>query len=119
MSALCTRTQPLNHPGANAGELLPEDLMLARLVRQSLRDLARHSSAYAAVFATKSGARLAHHVTGGHVAQLSESGRSALKDVYSLTQAALTVEPGVDTNTLIDRITGRRNPRTDSTPAAG
>jgi LuxR family maltose regulon positive regulatory protein len=36
-----------------------------------------------------------------------------LADLYRLTQAALTVEPGLDTNTLVDRVTGRRDPRHD------
>jgi hypothetical protein len=54
---------------------------------------------------TKPGARLAQHVAVGHVGQLSESGRLALADLYRLTQAALTVEPGLDTNTFVDRVT--------------
>ena len=36
-----------------------------------------------------------------------------MADLYRLTQAALTVEPGLDTDTLVDRVTGRRDPRRD------
>ena len=111
MSALRTKSQP---PGpskrTDPGES-PDDVVLARLVQQGIRDLARHSGAYATVLATKPGARLAQHVTVGHVGRLSESGRAALADLYRLTQAALTVEPGLDTNTFVDRVTGRHDPR--------
>jgi hypothetical protein len=100
-----TRTPP--------GESFLDDAVLARLVQQGIRDLARHSGAYAAMLANKPGARLAHHVAVGYVGQLSESGRAALADLYRLTQAALTVEPGLDTNTVVDRVTGRRDPRLD------
>ena len=115
MSALPTQTQPSSGTATQPGESLVDDAVLARLVQQGLRDLARHSCAYAAVFASKPGARLAHHLTVGYVDQLSESGRRTLADLYRLTQAALTVEPGLDTNTLVDRVTGRRDPRRDHT----
>jgi hypothetical protein len=109
MSALRTEAQP------SSGTRIPpgDDAVLARLVQQGIRDLARHSGAYAAMLANKPGARLAHHVAVGYVGQLSESGRAALADLYRLTQAALTVEPGLDTNTFVDRVTGRRDPRLD------
>ena len=113
MSALPTKTQPSSGTRTHPGESLLDDAVLARLVQQGLRDLARHSCAYAAAFASKPGARLAHHLTVGYVDQLSESGRRTLADLYRLTQAALTVEPGLDTNTLVDRVTGRRDPRRD------
>ena len=115
MSALPTKTQPSSGTRTQPGESSVDDAVLARLVQQGLRDLARHSGAYAALFANKPGARLAHHVTVGYVGQLGESGRSTLADLYRLTQAALTVEPGLDTNTLVDRVTGRRDPRRDHT----
>jgi len=110
MSALPAKPQPSSGTRTQPGESLVDDAVLARLVQQGLRDVARHSCAYAAVFATKPGARLAHHVTVGYVDQLTESGRRTLADLYRLTQAALTVEPGLDTNTLVDRVTGRRDP---------
>ena len=115
MSALHRKTQPSSGTRTQPGESLLDDAVVARLVQQGIRDLARHNGAYAAVFANKPGARLAHHVTVGYVGQLSESGRSTLADLYRQTQAALTVEPGLDTNTLVDRVTGRRDPRRDHT----
>lgn len=99
MSALRTESQPSSHNiRVNPGESLG-DVVLARLVQQGIRDLARHSCAYATVFANKPGARLAQHVAVGYVGQLSENGRVALADLYRLIQAALTVEPGLDTDT--------------------
>ena len=115
MSALSTKTQPSSGTGIQPGESSVDDVVLARLIQQGIRDLARHSGAYATLFANKPGAHLAHHVTVGYVGQLSESGRSTLADLYRQTQAALTVEPGLDTNTLVDRVTGRRDPRRDHT----
>jgi len=114
MSAVRTVTQPSSHTRTQSGESL-DDVVLARFVQQGIRDLGRHSGAYAAVFANKPGARLAHHVAVGYVDRLSESGRVALADLYRLTQAALTVEPGLDTNTFVDRVTGRHDPRLDHT----
>jgi hypothetical protein len=120
-----TAPQPIAWPPAQvvsargtrtpSSEPFLDDAVLARLVQQGIRDLARHSGAYAAVFASKPGARLAHHVAVGYVGQLTQSGRAALADLYRLTQAALTVEPGLDTNTFVDRVTGRRDPRRDHT----
>jgi hypothetical protein len=116
MSALRTKSRPASHnTRTNPGASL-DDVVLARLVQQGIRDLSKHNSAYATVFANKPGARLAPHVAAGYVAQLSDSGRAALADLYRLTQAALTVEPGLDTNTFIDRVTGRHDPRRDHTP---
>ena len=112
MSAVTSKTQPSSHTPTKPGESL-DDVVLARLVQQGIRDLARHSGAYSAVFANKPGARLAHHVVVGYVGQLSESGRVALADLYRLTQAALTVEPGLDTNTFVDRVTGRYDQHRD------
>ena len=115
MSVVRTKTQSSSHTRTKPGESL-DDVVLARLVQQGIRDLARRSGAYAAVFANKPGARLAQHVAVGYVGQLSENGRIALADLYRLTQAALTVEPGLDTNTFVDRVTGRHDPRRDHTP---
>jgi hypothetical protein len=45
MSALRTKSQPLSHnTRTNPGESL-DDVVLARLVQQGIRDLARHSGA--------------------------------------------------------------------------
>lgn len=116
MSSLRTRTLPSSSTRTPPGESFVDDAVLARLVQQGIRDLAKHSGPYAAVFTDKPGARLARHVAIGYVGQLSESGRAALADLYRLTQAALTVEPGLDTNTFVDRVTGRRDPRRDHAP---
>jgi hypothetical protein len=115
MSGLRTKTRPSSGTRTPPGASFLDDAVLARLVQQGIRDLARHSGAYAGVLANKPGARLAHHVAVGYVGHLSESGRVALADLYRLTQAALTVEPGLDTNTFVDRVTGRRDPRRDHT----
>ncbi|GIM62724.1 hypothetical protein Pve01_92980 [Planomonospora venezuelensis] len=65
MSALRTKSQPSSRTArTNPGEPL-DDVVLARLVQQGIRDLARHSGAYATVFANKPGARLAQHVAVG------------------------------------------------------
>ena len=93
MSALTTKTRPSSGTRTPPGESFLDDAVLARLVQQGIRDLARHSGAYAAVFANKPGARLAHHGAVGYVGHLSQSGRVALADLYRLTQTALTVEP--------------------------
>jgi hypothetical protein len=114
MSAVRTETQPSSHTRTEQSESL-DDGVLARLVQQGIRDLARHSGAYAAVFANKPGARLAHHAAVGYVGELSVSGRAALADLYRLSQIALTVERGLDTNTFVDRVTGRHDPRRDHT----
>ena len=113
MGALRSGARPSSDTRTAPGESFVDDAVLARLVQQGIRDLARHSGAYAAVFASKPGARLAHDVAVGYVGQLSQSGRAALADLYRLTQTALTVEPGLDTNTFVDRVTGRRDPRQD------
>lgn len=115
MRALRTENRPSSGTRTPPGEAFLDDAVLARLVQQGIRDLARHSGAYAAVFVNKPGAHLAHDVAVGYVGQLSQSGRVALADLYRLTQAALTVEPGLDTNTFVDRVTGRRDPRRDHT----
>lgn len=118
MSALPTKTQTSSSTRTLQGESLLDDAVLARLVQQGLRDLARHSCADAAELASKPGARLAHHVAVGYVVLLSESGRRTLADLYRLTQAALTVAPGLDTNGLVDPVTGRRDPRRETEPNA-
>ena len=75
MSPLRTKTRPSSGTRTPPGESFLDDAVLARLVQQGIRDLARHSGAYAAVLANKPGARLAHHVAAGYVEQLSQSGR--------------------------------------------
>lgn len=117
MNAPRTETQPSRSTGTQPGEQLLDEAVLARLVQQGIRDLARHSGVYAAACANKPGVRLAHYVAIGYVGQLSDSGRDVLADLYRLTQAALTVEPGLDTNTFVDRVTGRLDPRRDQASA--
>jgi hypothetical protein len=67
------------------------------------------------VFDNKPGARLTHHVAVGYVGEPNVSGRVALPDLYRLSQIALTVERGLDTNTFVDRVTGGHDPRRDHT----
>lgn len=83
------------------------DEALAGLVRQTLTDLAKHSDRYARIFADRAGVRLAYHVRAGQIDQLSVDGRAAMRSVYSAMQAALAVEPDLDTNTLLKSISGR------------
>jgi hypothetical protein len=73
-------------------------------VRQALIELARHSPGYAQLFAERAGARLAYHVAAGQITQLSDDGRAAMQGVYAGMQAALTLEPGLDTNTVRARL---------------
>lgn len=80
------------------------DSTLAGLVRQALTELARHSPHYARHFADRSGARLAYHVSAGQIEQLTAEGRAAMQEVYLGMQAALTVEPGLDTNAFRQRL---------------
>jgi hypothetical protein len=88
-----------------------EDQQLASLVQQSVRELAKVDPRYAMVYANRPGARLAAQVAAGYVERVSQQGRSAMQRIYTLTQAAAAVEPGLDTNSLVDRVTGRPNPR--------
>lgn len=80
------------------------DSTLAGLVRQTLTELARHSPGYANLFADRAGARLAYHVSAGQIEQLTAEGRAAMQEVYLGMQAALTVEPGLDTNAFRERL---------------
>ncbi|GIM62723.1 hypothetical protein Pve01_92970 [Planomonospora venezuelensis] len=41
-----------------------------------------------------------------------------MADLYRLTQAALTVERGLDTNTFVDRVTGRTTRARTTRPEA-
>lgn len=83
------------------------DEELACLVQQSLRQLAKVSSHYVEVFASRPGARLAGHVRAGYVDRVSRQGRLAMRRVYLQTEAAAAVGAGLNTNDLLDRITGR------------
>lgn len=49
MSALRTKTQPSSDTRHRSGESFLDDAVLARLVQQGIRDLARRSSAYGSV----------------------------------------------------------------------
>jgi hypothetical protein len=92
---------------ASPGELTENadiDATLAGLVRQALVELARHSPAYAKIFADRAGARLAYHVSAGQIEHLSADGRAAMQRVYLMLQAALTVEPGLDANAFRTRL---------------
>lgn len=80
------------------------DVTLAGLVRQALKDLARHSPGYAKIFADRAGARLAYHVSAGQIEHLSAEGRAAMQRVYVAMQAALAVEPGLDANAFRARM---------------
>ena len=84
------------------------DVTLARLVRQTLIELARHSPGYAALFADRAGARLAYHVSAGQIEQLTAEGHAAMQEVYLAMQSALTVEPGLDTNAFRERLARQR-----------
>jgi hypothetical protein len=88
-----------------------DDQELASLVQQSLRELAKVDPRYAMIYANRPGARLAAQVVAGYVERVSRQGRAAMQRTYTLTQAAAAVEPGLDTNTVVDRATGRANPR--------
>lgn len=82
----------------HASSTAEADLTLARLVQQALTDLAGHSTTYAKHYAGRAGVRLAYHVRAGQIAEVSEEGRQAMKSAYLAIQAALVVEPGLDTN---------------------
>lgn len=83
------------------------DQALAAAVHEALRRLALHSPAYTAVFANKLGVRLAGFISIGHVRSVTPSGREQMWIALRQLCAAASVEPGLDTNTLMDRVTGR------------
>ncbi len=99
-----TEQAPVGSPRPVAVERTETDTTLAELVRQTLTELARHCPGYAKLFADRSGARLAYHLSAGQIEQLSAEGRAALEEVYVGMQAALTVEPGLDTNAFRARL---------------
>ncbi|HEX6249318.1 MAG TPA: hypothetical protein VFZ64_15730 [Nocardioidaceae bacterium] len=92
-------------PQAAAVPAADEDL--ADLVKQALTDLAKHSDRYARIFADRAGVRLAYHVRAGQIDQLSVDGRAAMRSVYTAMQVALTVEPGLDTNSFLKHVNGK------------
>lgn len=87
------------------------DHVLACVLQQALRTLAKHSPGYAAVFASRPGVRLAGHIAAGLVESATLEGRRTMQNALDQVRMATTVEPGLDTNQLIDRVTGRRDPR--------
>jgi hypothetical protein len=100
-----TEQAPVGSPRPAVTECAAEaDTALAELVRQTLTELARHSPSYAKLFADRAGARLAYHVSAGQIEHLSADGRAAMQEVYLGMQAALTVEPGLDTNAFRARL---------------
>lgn len=99
---------PAERPRAATEGAAEADTTLAGLVRQTLTELARHSPGYARLFADRAGVRLAYHVQRGQIEQLSEDGRAAMQGVYLGMQAALTVEPGLDTNAFRARLVHAR-----------
>lgn len=80
------------------------DAALAELVRKTLIELARHSPSYATLYADRAGARLAYHLAAGQIEHLTADGRAAMQEVYLAMEAALTVEPGLDTNAFRARM---------------
>src|SRR4051812_17367161 len=111
LSASVPETAPIDESVLRTGRGPADDRTLASLVQQSLRELAKVDTRYATVYANRPGARLAAQVAAGYVDRVSQKGRCAMQRTYTLTQAAAAVEPGLDTNTLIDRVTGRPDPR--------
>lgn len=89
------------------------DADLAVMVRDALRRLSSHSPAYANAFTRCPGVRLAGDFNAGLAATATVRGREALEDAWRKVTAACDVPPGLDTNDLMDRVTGRRNPRLD------
>ena len=116
LSASVPETAPSDGRVLPTGRGPADDRALASLVQQSLRELAKVDPRYATVYANRPGARLAAQVAAGYVDRVSQKGRSAMQRTYTLTQAAAAVEPGLDTNTLVDRVTGRPNPRYQRSP---
>lgn len=87
------------------------DHLLACVLQQALRTLAKHSPGYAAVFASRPGVRLAGHIAAGLVESATVEGRRTMQKALDQVRIATTVEPGLDTNQLMDRVTGRGDPR--------
>ena len=108
-TAVLDWTEILNRPAP--APLLGADLAAAVTDRQ--RALAGRSPEYAATLAGCPGVRLAGQFRSGMVAAATPKGVDALRAAYDKLGAALAVEPGLDRNEFIDRITGRHNPRLD------
>lgn len=83
------------------------DLTLAVHVTAALRQLAAHSPSYAAVFAQRPGVRVAGDLSAGLVTVATDQGRDAMLSVLSRIEAAMEVEPGLDTNSFLDIVSGR------------
>lgn len=97
--------------GCSARSAESVDHALACALQQALRILAAHSPGYASVFAARPGVRLAGHVVAGLVESVTVEGRQAMQKALDQVRIATTVEPGLDTNKLVDRVTGRSDPR--------
>jgi hypothetical protein len=102
-----TPVSPSAGPGASV------DQVLACVLRQALRTLAMHSPSYAAVFSSRPGVRLAGHIVAGLVETTTQEGRSSMQKALDQVRMATTVEAGLDTNELMDRVTGRCELRRD------
>ncbi len=92
-------------PGAEAAEwAVKTDEALAKLVHRAFKDLARHDEHYARLFANRAGIRLSYHVQAGQIDRLSDEGRVTMQATYLSLQAALALEPGLDTNAFRARL---------------
>jgi hypothetical protein len=100
--------EPVSPPVVPASSV---DQLLACVLRQALRTLAQHSPSYAAVFSSRPGVRLAGHVVAGLVETATEEGRCSMQKALDQVRIATTVEPGLDTNALMDKVTGRSDLR--------
>lgn len=101
-------TSTVQSPRADAAEwaVVETDTALAGLVRRALSDLARHDEHYARFFAHRAGVRLAYHVQAGQIDRLSDEGRLTMQAAYLSMQAALALDPGLDTNSFKARLGG-------------
>jgi hypothetical protein len=98
---------------------LPDDWSRALTLQQRLRALARRDPRYADVLGGRPSVRLAYFVVTGHVQELTELGRRRFDDDLDLLLRAAEVEPGLDPNRFIDRLTGRPDPRQEAAEQSG
>lgn len=97
----------------------PSDVERAHDVQRALRALVRHCPQYARVLAGKPGVRLAGHMVTGEVASVTAKGLEALLTAHAQLTRACAIDPGLDTNTFMDRLLARTDPHARTTGRTG
>lgn len=94
----------------NASPEPTSDVERAHDVQRALRALGRHCPHYARALGGRSGVRLAGHLVTGEVAFVTAKGLEALLTAHALLTRACSIDPGLDTNTFMDKLLVRTDP---------